>query len=130
MKEFISKKESTKRSANNIYTKISDFSTFKDYLPEQIINWNSTADECSFTIKGMASVSMRFRNRIPNKKVVIESVDAPFLFDITIAITEPANSDEVFCQTTLFADLNPMLSMLASRPLQHLVDTINKKITG
>ena len=40
-------------SAEDIFKFLSDISNLEQLMPEQVANWESTGDECSFTIKGM-----------------------------------------------------------------------------
>ncbi len=47
----------------SVYNFLTDFNNFKDLMPEQITNWKSSNDSCSFTIQGMASISLTFAEK-------------------------------------------------------------------
>ncbi|VTP96630.1 hypothetical protein [Sphingobacterium daejeonense] len=48
-------------------------------MPDNIVNWTSTADETRFTIKNMAKLSLRISERLENKELVsIPIEEAPF----------------------------------------------------
>ncbi|MFN8166643.1 MAG: hypothetical protein U0X76_10890 [Bacteroidia bacterium] len=47
------------KSAEEVYKFLSNFNNFGKLMPEQVTNWESTEDECSFTISGMASLGMK-----------------------------------------------------------------------
>lgn len=128
MQKFISEKLESQHHVKDLYKKISDFNQLSKLMPEQIINWQCDDDTCSFTISGMADISMRYKVRVSPDKVIVASEKAPFDFEIIITLEEVDVTGSTLCQTILSADLNPMLSMLASRPLKHLVETINSRL--
>ena len=129
MKRFDSPADLSSRPASELYGMMSSFNELGKMMPDQIENWESTEDFCSFSIRNMAEISLRYQQRIPYNEVQIVSEKAPFQIQLTIKLKELDNK-KVQCITTLEANLNPMLSMLASRPLQHLIDTINRKLTA
>jgi hypothetical protein len=129
MKTFRSEAIISSRPVEMLFGRVSSFDGIQELMPEQIINWTVNGDECSFTIRNMADISLKYRERAENSFVKIVSVKAPFDLVLTISF-EPAGPEQVACRTTLEAHLNPMLAMLASRPLQHLVDTISRNLAG
>ena len=38
---------------SEVFSFLSNFNNFQKLMPEQVINWKSTENECSFTIKGI-----------------------------------------------------------------------------
>jgi hypothetical protein len=128
MKHFQSKELESDRSAEELYPIISDFHNLGRLMPEQILDWDVSGDDtCSFTIKNMADISLTYQKRVTDRYVVIESLQAPFRLELTIDLSR-VKGHRTACNTSLKADLNPMLAMLASRALQHLVDSINLKL--
>ena len=128
MQKFISEKLESQHNVKDLYIKVSDFNELGKLMPEQIVNWQCDDNTCSFTISGMADIKMHYKERINPEKVIIASEKAPFDFEIMITLEEADDIGITLCQTILSADLNPMLSMLASRPLKHLVETINSRL--
>lgn len=128
MQNFKSEVKTAQQPLERLYQKISDFEALSRLMPEQIVNWRCDEDTCSFTITGMADISMRYSERAINKHVRIVSEKSPFPFEILISLDSSDTDHNVHCQTILSADMNSMLSMLASRPLKHLVETINTKL--
>lgn len=129
MKHFISTPLISCLSCETLYDRISSFDNLRELMPEQIINWQSGDDACTFEIKGMTRLSLKYAERVPLRKVRIEAVNPPFPIELSVELTEGVDQG-IICCTLLKADLNPMLAMLASRPLQHLVDTINRKLVS
>jgi carbon monoxide dehydrogenase subunit G len=115
------------KTMTEVYAFLSDFNNYERLMPEQVTDWTSTADECSFTIKGMATLGMKMKEKIPHSKIVIEkNGKAPFDFFLTAVLSgENAN-----CEAQLFfdADLNPMLKMMAVRPLTNFLNMIASRL--
>lgn len=127
MTEFKSSRVEIRQSADYIYQYLRDFHNFESLLPEQVINWSATADKCSFTIKGMADLALVMGENVPNQKVIYLSTEpTPFEFSLNFQLEEKQVSTLV--QTILSARLNPMIKMMASRPLQNFVDILTEKL--
>ncbi len=128
MKQIESEKLSINCSQEKIYQFLSNFNNFGKLMPEQIINWQSTETNCSFTIKGMTDLSMQIKERIPNHTILISSFGkVPFDFELK-CFFEDIGNQQTKSQLIFLADLNPMLSMMASKPLQNFVNMLNTKL--
>ncbi len=127
MQRFQSGVQPSVYAVSELYDRISTFDRLKEMMPDQIVNWKTQDERCAFTITGMADIEMSYLKLTPLSGVHIVSEKSPFDFEIIIDI-EADGSEGAKCQTTILASLNTMLSMLASRPLKHLVESINKKI--
>ena len=123
-----SKKTLIKNSPENIYAFMSDFNNFEKLMPEQVTNWKSTEDTCSFTISGMADLSMKIAEKVQSEYIKYEaSVKNPFdyfLENKNIA----ADNNQCISQLIFHANLNPMLKMMASKPLQNFVNMLVEKL--
>ncbi len=112
-------------SALSVFTFLTDFNNYKQLMPEQVTDWFSDKDSCSFNIKGMASLGMAFESVTPNSEIKIKrNGKAPFDFFLICKIddvTEGATS-----KLTLFfdADLNPFLKMMAEKPLTNFLNLL------
>lgn len=116
-----------------VYTFLADLNNHEALMPDNIYNWSSTEDEARFTIKNMAKLALRISQRIENKELVCVPVeDAPF----AITLRWKLNADGAGITNATFvieAELNMMMKMMASGPLQKLVDhqvTKLKEILG
>lgn len=105
-----------------VYTFLADLNNHEQLMPDNIYNWTSTADEARFTIKNMAKLALRINQRTENKEVTcIPSEEAPF--EITLAWrVEEVTASETKASFVINAQLNMMMKMMASGPLQKLVD--------
>ena len=96
-------------------------------MPEQVVDWQSTPDECSFTIKGMATLGMKMVEKTPDNFIRITSHGkVPFGFFLLCNIDNAAGGSNV--QLAFDADLNPMLKMMASKPLTNFLNILAGKL--
>lgn len=68
-----SDKREINSSTGEIFSFLSNFKNFRDLMPEQIVNWKSDEEYCSFTIEGMADIGMKIEEKVPNEKIRIIS---------------------------------------------------------
>ncbi len=104
-----------------VYDFLADLNNHQKLMPENIYNWSSTRDTANFTIQNMATLGVKISTRTENAAVVIiPSEAAPFDLEMKWELSSVANGTNVVY--TVSADLNMMMKMLASGPLQKLVD--------
>lgn len=115
------------KTPEEIYTFLSNFNNFQKLMPDQVTNWQSTDDECSFTIAGMASLGMKIIDKTPNSIIkVTRHGKAPFDFNLDCSIKDLEKKCEV--QLAFDADLNPMLKMMAVKPLTNFLNILVNKL--
>lgn len=123
-----SQKVEINNSSENIFKFLSDFNNFEKIMPDQVINFESTKDECFFTIQGMPVIGMHIVDRIPNSEIRIESTaKSPFEFELNCII---GNTDKDKCNSQLVftAELDPMMEMLVENLLQNFFDLLMTKL--
>ena len=123
-----SEKVDINNSAEKIFNYLSDFNNFEKLMPPQVSNWESTADDCSFMINGMATIGMKIIEKIPNSKIVISSNGkVPFDFKLFVYMTEKGATASVG-QITFESELNPMMKMMVEKPLGNFFNMLAKKM--
>jgi carbon monoxide dehydrogenase subunit G len=117
-----------KATAAEAYAFLSDLDNMEKFMPEQVVNWKSDKVSCSFDIKGMAHINLVLGEHVENKLVTVDSgPDNPIELQILFSLVEKtAGSCE--CTVTLHAELSMMLQMMASGPLQNLVNIMAGKL--
>lgn len=110
-----------------LYAFLADLNNHEQLMPENIYNWSSTADEARFTIKNMAKLALKVDQRIENKEITcIPSEEVPFAIKLAWQVEE-LQVTETRATFVIEAELNMMMKMLVSGPLQKLVDhQVNK----
>ncbi len=115
------------KTTQEVYQFLNDFNNFEQLMPEQITNWVSDEKSCSFTIQGMANIKLVFGENKPNSHVELLPVGkTPFSFSLHANLT--AEGDKTQALVYLDADLNPMLAMMAKRPMENLVNVMAENL--
>ena len=116
------------RSEKELFEYIGDMNNMPSVLPEQVVNVTADYDNLSFTIQGMGSVALRVSKREPNKFIqLVPEGKVPFQFALNIYIRSGEQSE---CYFEIDAQLNPLMQMMASRPLQNLVNMMAEKVNS
>ena len=115
-------------TTDKVYDFLADLNNHQQLMPENIYNWSSTEDEASFTIQNMAKLAIKISNRIPNTEIVAIPTEKP-PFDVELKWTlEQNDNGGTIAKHIISADLNMMMKMLASGPLQKLTDHQTDKL--
>jgi len=111
-----------------VYNFISNFDNFTNLVPEQVENWQSTGDSCSFEVKGLATLGLRITGKSPFSKVTMKGEGKlPFNFTIESLIQETFPGQ---CQVQLIldSDMSQFIAVMAANPLRNFIDVIVKKL--
>ncbi len=128
MTEIKSDLVSINKGSEFIFNFLSNFDNFGKLMPEQVINWKSSGESCSFTIKGMADLALKISDKTEFSEIIWSSDGkAPFDFTISSCLTKQ-NENLTDAQIILKADLSPMLKMMALRPLTNFVNLLVNKL--
>ena len=104
------------RTPSEVFGFLVDCNNHRHIMPEQVTNWQSTTDTCSFTIKGTADLSLKIKDTQLWNHIYLEPVGKPpFEFILKWVIESEGESCRV--KAILEADLNMFLKMVASQPL-------------
>ncbi len=125
---ILESKVTVNKPVNSIYMFLANMNNHQQLMPPDIHNWSSTTDEAKFTIQNMAKLALKVSNRIENKEIEINpSEAAPFPLNLKWTLSD--NGDGTTgAQLTISAELNMMMKMLASGPLQKLADYQTDKL--
>ena len=119
---------SINKPITEIYAFLADFNNHQKLMPENIQEWVSTADEAHFSIQNMAKLSLKIESRIPDQEIIIVPEAKP-PFDLKLKWSLSFDNDHTDVLFTIDADLNMMMKMLASGPLQKLADHETNSLT-
>lgn len=127
MTTLMSEKVSLDKNANEVFTWLCNLNNYKMIMPQQVEDWVSTETDCSFTIKGMASLGMELKEAIPSSQVfLIKKGKAPFDFTLVSNIVDTGDGKSTL-QLHMDADLNPFLKMMAEKPLTNFLNMLVNK---
>lgn len=113
---------------DKVFQFLTNLNNHQQLMPDNIYNWTSTEDTASFTIQNMAKLTIHISERVENEKLTAVPTEKP-PFDLSLQWLVKDNGDNTTTATHLIsADLNMMMKMLASGPLQKLVDYQTQKL--
>jgi len=120
------KKVNLNAGIKKVFEFLSDFNNYEKLMPEQIINWKSSNDDCSFTIKGMADLTLKFDEKNePSTLKIVPDGKVPFKFSLLVKLEEDSlNEQKTIAGVDVDADINPMMAMMAKRPFENLVNNM------
>jgi len=128
MTRIESDKSVINKSDAALYKFLSNFNNFQKLMPEQVTNWESTEDTCKFTIAGMATLGMKITEKKPNEYIKIDRNEAgPFEFTLEVYIKKMTDSESEV-MLAFNAELNPMLKMMAVKPLTNFLNLLVQKL--
>ena len=118
-----SKQITVQQKPEQVFNFLSDLNNIGNLMPQQVEEFITDGESCSFTIKGMAKLSMEFESKTPNSEVVLKSTGkVPFDFRLKALITDLG--DQSVLQLMLDAELNPFLKMMAVKPLTNFLNLL------
>ena len=108
---------------------LSDFRNFSRFIPaDKIKEWEASAEQCKFSVDGIGKAGLKIIEKEPNKLVKISgdgTAGLEFFFWIQIKEIE---KNDTRIKLTIKADLNPMMKMVAAKPLKSFVNLMINKI--
>jgi carbon monoxide dehydrogenase subunit G len=109
------------KPVNAVYLFLTDMNNHKQLMPDGVKDWQSTVNDASFTVQNTLKLSLRIDERIVNSEIKIMPFEKP-PFDLELKWVLSSNGDQTHVVFTIQADLNMMMKMMASGPLQKLAD--------
>ncbi len=109
------------RPVHEIYTFLADLNNHRLLMPDNVLDWSSTFGTASFSVQNMAKLSLMVESRVEDYEIkIIPSEKPPFDLELCWTLLPGNGYSEV--TFTISADLNMMLKMLASGPLQKMAE--------
>jgi carbon monoxide dehydrogenase subunit G len=125
---IIESKVTIAKPVASVYAFLADLNNHQQLMPENIYNWSSTATEARFTIQNMAKLALKTGKLTENQEIqIIPAETPPFEFELKWLLNAVGDSTAVTYQIS--ADLNMMMKMLVSGPLQKLADHETSRLT-
>lgn len=110
------------KPVNEVFDFLADLNNHQQLMPENIYNWSSTKDEARFTIQNMAKLALKVSSITKDKEIIVKpSEAAPFELELRWTLNDLGDG-KTEATHTISAELNMMMKMIASVPLQKLVD--------
>lgn len=112
-------------SAREIFEFVTDIRNFRQFVPANAINnWIADKDSCSFNVPMMGTINVRLLEKTEFTKVVYNG-DALKKEDFTLSLNIYDDmKDSASISIILTADLNPMMKMVAVKPINQFLEML------
>lgn len=119
-----SPKVTVEKTAEYLYTKLSDIKNFEKLMPENIAKFEVLGDDIfNFGLKGMPEIKLRLKEGVPNSKVILNAASDKLPFTLVaniISVSE--NTSEV--QLDFEGEFNAMMAMMIKGPISKFIETL------
>ncbi|MDB5112898.1 MAG: hypothetical protein JWR67_4012 [Mucilaginibacter sp.] len=109
------------RPVNDVYLFLADMNNHQQLMSESVTDWSSTTNDASYNVQNMLKLSLVIENRIENKEIIITPSGKP-PFEMELKWILLPNNNQTNVLFTIAAELNMMMKMMVSGPLQKLTD--------
>jgi carbon monoxide dehydrogenase subunit G len=109
------------RPVSDVYQFLADFNNHGQLMPDNVQHWSASFNEASFMVQNTIKLSLQITERIENQAINITAIDTP-PFPIKLNWLLEANGESTDVTYTIDAELNMMMKMMVSGPLQKLAD--------
>jgi carbon monoxide dehydrogenase subunit G len=108
---------------------LTDMRNFSRFVHEGTVSdWMADNESCSFTVSMVGTVKVRLTEKEPGKRVVYQG-DALSKNDFTINVDLTGSSVKpADIKIFLSADLNPLMKMMADRPIRQFMEMMMTEI--
>ena len=112
-------------SAEEIFDFVTNIRNFEQFIPKgNINNWKADKESCSFSVSMLGTVSVRLAEKEKcNKVVFMGDALKKNDFSLTLDISDNLNKT-VDVKVKLSADLNPMMKMMATKPIGQFLEML------
>lgn len=115
--------------AKELYAFVTDIRNFERFVPKGSVDkWTADSDNCSFSVSMIGTVTVRLSQKIEFTKVVFNG-DALKKNDFTLTlIISEKEKENAEVKVMLSADLNPIMKMMASKPIGQFLEMLIKEM--
>jgi carbon monoxide dehydrogenase subunit G len=112
-------------TSEEVYNFVTDIRNLGQFIPDgTITHWQAESDSCSFSVSVAGVISVRITRKEPFSRVYYNG-DALKKNDFSIVLNiTNGKSDTAEVKILLEAELNPMLRMMASKPIVQFLEML------
>ncbi len=110
-------------TSEEVYNFVTDIRNFGQFIPDgTLTHWQAERDSCSFRVSVAGAISVRITGKVPYSRVSYNG-DALKKNDFSLVLNiNNSKSDSAEVKILLEAELNPMLRMMASKPVVQFLE--------
>ena len=120
----IKKAECNDTEIFGLLSDLNNIDKIKDKIPQdKITDLEFDADSCRFTVDMAGQIGLKIIERDPSRIIKFAADQSPVDFNLWIQLKQVGENDTRI-KVTVKADLNPMMKMIASKPMETFVDKL------
>jgi carbon monoxide dehydrogenase subunit G len=118
-------------TAEEVFRFVTDIRNFERFVPRRTVtNWSAEKESCSFSVPMAGKVKVRLAGTQEYSKVMFNG-DALKEDDFTLFLDiSDKNNSKTEVKVSLAADLNPMIKVMASAPVNQFLEMLVKELEG
>lgn len=117
-----SRKVSVNKSSENLFKFLTNLNNYEQLMPENTEKFEIDGDSLIFGLKGMPEIRLIPKESTPNSSVILGAASSKIPFTLAFDINEIDNISET--QIKFHGDFNPMITMMAKKPLTRFIETL------
>ena len=123
------KSQETTANINNqdLFNKFSNLNNLKDFLPQEIQDFESTTDSCSFKISQLPKLSLHIIEKLEYSLIKLQSKNSQINFEMCCQI-QAINQHSCIVILEINIELNIMMKMMAEKPINLFLEKLTEKI--
>ncbi len=127
--QYESRSGSLSCTSREVFDFVTDIRNFKQFIPDgKINNWKSDKDTCSFNVAMVGNINVRLAGKEPYSRVVFKG-DALKENDFSLVLNISEGTEYMAdVKVLLEAELNPMLKMVANKPIIQFLDILIREM--
>jgi hypothetical protein len=108
-----------------IYGFLADFNNYRQLMPpDRIKDWESTSDNCHFTIDGIGPAGLKIIERQTDKLIKISSDEKTAIQFLMWIQLKGINDQDTRIRITLDVSLNPVMLSMVQSSLKEFIDML------
>lgn len=113
------------KTSKAVYNFLSDFENFSSLIPQdKISDWKVDGDVCTFSVAPVGEIGFKLVEKEPYKLVKLTNMEGTqYTFKFWAQIKE-LEENITAIKLTMDVDLNPMMQMMAKKPLKEFLDKL------
>ena len=119
-----SPKVTVEKSAEYLYTQLSDVKNFEKLMPENIAKFEVLGDDIfNFGLKGMPEIKLRIKEGIPHSKINLAAASDKLPFTLVASI-DAISENSSAVKLDFEGDFNPMMAMMIKGPISKFIESL------
>ncbi|MFC2109428.1 SRPBCC family protein [Bacteroidota bacterium] len=121
------KKTSVSKSTKELFSFLTKLENYEQLMPENTEKFEIDGESFIFGLKGMPEIRLVLKETIDNSAIILGAASSKMPFTLAINLSESSdNNSDV--QLLFDGDFNPMISMMAKKPLTKFIETLTENI--